>query len=270
MSVSTPSRQDLFTGTATSRPANLNPRRFSGRFRPAEPAMTDEAPVERRPLTFEETRILGCLIEKELTTPDHYPLTLNALVSACNQTTNREPVVNYAEAQVLRALERLKSDQWVFQIQMAGARVPKYRHNAVKLLEGITKPGLALLSTLLLRGPQTVGELRQRTERMHTFKDLADTEDALTGLIANVTGPLVACFLPGQGRRVSVYAHLLSGEVDTPEMPATQAAPAPEPSTDIAEDENEVPGDWKVRMEAEIELLKREVARLKQRLDDED
>lgn len=229
--------------------------------------MSSDSPVELNPLSFEDTRVLGSLIEKELTTPDHYPLTLKALQSACNQTTSRDPLVNYSESTVMRSIERLKSEQWVYQIQMAGARVPKYRHNTAGKLEGITQAGLALLSTLLLRGAQTVGELRQRTERMHAFPDLASAEEALTDLIAHPAGPLVACFLPGQGRRVSVYVHLLSGEVESPDIPLAPAS-ASTPSQDSHDDDPPRSGDWKSRMEAQIELLKMEVSRLKQRLDD--
>lgn len=228
--------------------------------------MSSDPPVELHPLSFEETRVLGSLIEKELTTPDHYPLTLKALQSACNQTTNREPIVSYDESRVLRTTERLKSDQWVFQIQMAGARVPKYKHNVTRKLEGLSTPGLALLSTLLLRGPQTVGELRQRTERMYAFPDLASVEEALTDLIAHPAGPLVACFLPGQGRRVSVYVHLLSGEVASPDLPQGQAV-IPSANSMPASQNSGIEPDWKTQTEAELELLKLEIARLKQRLD---
>lgn len=214
------------------------------------------APATPPPLTFEEARVLGCLIEKEYTTPDYYPLTLNALVTACNQSTNREPVVSFDETTVINALERLKARHFVFQVTMAGARVQKYKHNIGGKFPRLDKPQTALLCVLLLRGPQTVGELRQRTERVQTFPDLESVEAALTSLIEYPEGPLVVCLPAGNGRRVASFAHLLCGEVATPDVMPVVTAPAAELID---------PG-WKEGIEAQIAALKQELADLKAQL----
>ncbi len=162
-----------------------------------------------------DARILGCLLEKEITLPDYYPLTLNALTAACNQTTNRDPILNLEENQVRRALESLKTRGWVFEISIVGARVSKYRHNLKAKLPGLERPSTSLLCVLLLRGHQTLGELRQRTERLQTFPDLASVEAELLKLITYSEGPLVACLPAGPGRRVAQYAQLLTGEPES-------------------------------------------------------
>jgi len=212
-----------------------------------------------------EARILGCLIEKEITLPDYYPLTLNALVSACNQSTNRDPVMNLDEGVVQRTLEGMKTRGWVFQVTMVGARVQKFRHNLKGKLPRLEKPGTALLAVMLLRGAQTVGELRQRSERLQSFPDLESVEAELTGLITYPEGPLAACLPAGPGRRVALYAQLLTGEpggiAPQEEINITATAPQPDNAADQA---------WKEHMEIEIELLKSQMARLKARLGVED
>ncbi|HCN30691.1 MAG TPA: DUF480 domain-containing protein [Verrucomicrobiales bacterium] len=226
------------------------------------PMETDTAPP---PLTAVEARILGCLIEKELTLPDHYPLTLNALVSACNQSTNREPVMRLDESEVQRALENMKSRGWVFQVTVVGARVQKYRHNLKGKLPRLEKPAAALLAVLLLRGSQTVGELRLRSERLQAFPDLKSVEAELSGLIAYPEGPVAACLPAGPGRRVAQYAQLLTGEpggiAPQEEIISPSSAAQPDNAGDQA---------WKQRMELEIELLKSQINRLKVRLGVED
>lgn len=209
------------------------------------------------PLTSEEARVLGCLIEKEITLPDYYPMTLNALVTACNQTTNRDPIVRYDERTVLRALESMKSHGYVFEVSIVGGRTLKYRHHLKGRLPGLERPHMALLCMLLLRGSQTAGELRQRTERLFEFPDMESVENALAELIGYNEGPLIQCIPAGPGQRVAQYLHLFCGEVAgtaaaTIITPAT-AAPAAEDSSDA---------DWKARMEAEITLLKAQVSRL--------
>lgn len=227
----------------------------------------EDAPADTTPppLTAVEARILGCLIEKEMTLPDYYPLTLNALVTACNQTTNRDPVMALDEGTVQRALEQMKMRGWVFQVTVVGARVQKYRHNLKGKLPRLEKPGTALLAVLLLRGAQTTGELRQRTERLQSFPDLESVEAELANLIAYQEGPLVACLPAGGGRRVAQYAQLLTGEPSgvAPQAEIIESSPAAPPSSaaDL---------DWKQRMELEIELLKSQLSRLKTRLGVED
>ncbi len=135
------------------------------------------------PLGPEEARVLGCLLEKERTTPDAYPLSLNALVAACNQATNRSPVVHYSEPTVEAALDELRERSFVRRGVYPGSRVIKYRHVLDEALK-VGPPELALLCVLLLRGPQTSGELKSRTERLHPFRDLVGVNDALDRLSA--------------------------------------------------------------------------------------
>lgn len=215
-------------------------------------------------LTAIEARILGCLIEKEITLPDYYPLTLNALVSACNQTTNRDPIMSLDEGAIQRALENMKTRGWVYQVTVVGARVQKFRHNLKGKLPRLEKPGIALLTVLLLRGAQTVGELRQRTERLHSFPDLESVEAQLTDLISFPEGPLAACLPAGPGRRVALYAQLLTGEPSgiAPQEEVVQISKAAPASADDQA--------WKERMELEIELLKSQLSRLKTKLGVED
>ncbi len=208
-------------------------------------------------LTAEEARVLGCLLEKEITLPDYYPMTLNALVTACNQTTNRDPIVRYDERTVLRALESMKSHAYVFEVNIVGGRALKYRHNLKGKLPGLERPHMALLCMLLLRGPQTAGELRQRTERLHEFPDMPSVENTLAELIGYNEGPLVQCIPAGPGQRVAQFMHLFCGEAAgaaaTTLQPPTPAAPPVEETADA---------DWKAKMEAEITLLKAQVSRL--------
>lgn len=224
--------------------------------------MEDATPSPQ--LTAIEARILGCLIEKEITLPDYYPLTLNALVSACNQTTNRDPIMSLDEGAIQRALENMKTRGWVYQVTVVGARVQKFRHNLKGKLPRLEKPGIALLTVLLLRGAQTVGELRQRTERLHSFPDLESVEAQLTDLISFPEGPLAACLPAGPGRRVALYAQLLTGEPSgiAPQEEVVQISKAAPASADDQA--------WKERMELEIELLKSQLSRLKTKLGIED
>lgn len=208
------------------------------------------------PLSPEEARVVGCLVEKEITLPDYYPMTLNALVTACNQTTNRDPVVRYDERTVLRALESMKAHGYGFEVNIVGGRALKYRHNLKGRLPGLERPHMALLCMLLLRGAQTAGELRQRTERLHEFPDMPSVENTLAELIGYNEGPLVQCIPAGPGQRVAQYMHLFSGEVATTPHEVLSTAPAPVPAQDPSE------ADWRARMEAEIALLKAQVSRL--------
>lgn len=216
------------------------------------------------PLSAVEARIIGCLIEKEITVPDTYPLTLNSLVTACNQSTNRDPVMSLDESSVQHALENLKSRGWVFQVTLAGSRVQKFRHNVKGKLPRLEKPGIALLAVLLLRGTQTLGELRQRTERLQTFPDLESVEAELKSLIEYPEGSVAVCLPSGAGRRVAQYAQLLTGEPSDATGPAETIVPPAAPQPDPAEQE------WKARMEHEIQSLKTELAKLKASLGVED
>jgi uncharacterized protein YceH (UPF0502 family) len=175
-----------------------------------------------------EARVLGSLMEKGMTTPEYYPLSLNALTNACNQKSNREPVVNYDETTVVRALDSLRTKQLV--VLSTSSRVPKYAEIFTGTRKMVTREA-ALLMVLLLRGPQTVGELRNRTERAYKFQNLEDVETTLEELcsIGYITRlPRMA------GRKEPRYAHLLSGEVDVEAV-----HPGPEPATIAVRAENE-------------------------------
>jgi uncharacterized protein YceH (UPF0502 family) len=170
-------------------------------------------------LTPIQVRVLGCLLEKKETTPDQYPLTLNALRNACNQKSSRSPVTDYSEGEVGHTVRELESlglvrEQW-------GARVPKYEHRAGKVLELHSK-GLALLCALMLRGPQTLGELKINTHRLFDFDDLDDVQYALSGLMKKEP-PLVTALPRQTGQKEGRYAHLLMGEPDVPEPAARPA-----------------------------------------------
>ncbi len=163
-----------------------------------------------------EVRVLGCLIEKENTTPDYYPLTLNGLMNACNQKTNREPVTQYDESTLARAIDRLRDKRLAWMVQSADARVPKYEHNFDREL-GLTLQEVAVMCVLLLRGPQTIGELRGRCARIYPFESLEEVGVTLKSLADR--DPALALRLPTQpGQKEARYCHLMSGEPDLAAM----------------------------------------------------
>ena len=171
-------------------------------------------------LDASQARVLGALIEKEITTPDYYPLSLNALVNACNQRSNREPVMNLSEEDVQSALGALQSRRLAGPARGADSRVSKYEHWLGEAFN-FSRAEIALLCVLLLRGPQTPGELRGRTERVHPFNEIADVLAGLQKLMER--DPALAAVMPRQpGTKESRYAHLLSG--DLPSLPAAVAA----------------------------------------------
>ncbi len=172
-----------------------------------------------------QRRVLGCLIEKQKTTPEYYPLTLNALLAACNQRTNREPVVDYDAATVLAALDALREHGLARAVQRPGQRAAKYRHAADEVLQ-VDSEQLSLLSVLLLRGPQTVGELRSRTDRYVEFPSLAAVNDVLVGL-ATRDEPLVERLDRRPGEKEPRWQHLL-GETVTAGPPAADGEPGEE------------------------------------------
>ncbi len=199
-----------------------------------------------------EVRVLGCLMEKELATPEYYPLTLNALTSACNQKSNRDPVMQLEETEVVRALDALRFRQLVL-LSAEGGRVPKYRHILAEKFR-LSPAELALLCELMVRGPQTAGELRSRAERMHLFAGAAAVEEALEELQAR-TPPLVVRLPRQPGRKEQRYAHLFAG---VPEVAADEQAP-PEAARLRVMAENE----RLAKLEEEIALLRAEVAGLR-------
>jgi uncharacterized protein len=162
-----------------------------------------------------EARVIGCMLEKQITTPDQYPLSLNALVSACNQKSNRDPVMSLDEPTVQRTLDALSRKHRVLERSGFGSRVPKYQHLFCNTEFGSLKfsaQELALVCELLLRGPQTPGELRSRAARMAAFADVSEVEAALQSLLERESGPLVARLAREPGRRESRYMHLFGGE----------------------------------------------------------
>lgn len=169
-----------------------------------------------RELTLYETRVIGALIEKKLTTPDQYPLSLNALTNACNQKSNRDPVLDLEEAQVQQIVDDLIAINLVGEVTY-GSRVPKYQHRFCNTEFNplhLTSPELAIICCLFLRGPQTPGELRTRTNRLHDFKSVEQVEAALQDLTNKEEGPLVIKLPREQGKRESRFAHSFSGEPD--------------------------------------------------------
>lgn len=168
-------------------------------------------------LSPEETRILGCLIEKERTTPDQYPLSLNSVTTACNQSTNRDPVTHYGDNVVALGLDDLRGKKLVTQLWGAGSRVQKFRHNLLDAYE-LNPREVALLCVLLLRGPQMLGELRIRTERLHAFASVGEVEECLRGLSEGAE-PLVRELPARPGQKENRFVQLLSGEPGLDEPP---------------------------------------------------
>ncbi len=203
------------------------------------------------PLNPVEVRVLGSLIEKEITTPEYYPLTLNALVNACNQKSNRDPVVSYTDGDVETALESLRANRLASTLSGAGHRVEKYQHRFAELLN-LGRRELALLCVLMLRGRQTVGELKGRSERLHDFADLEEVESCLHGLMERQ--PPLAAKLPHlPGTKEPRYAHLLSGDVQPELEPQRLEFSTAEPRADRI-----------AALEAEIGQLRGELADLRQ------
>ena len=158
-----------------------------------------------------EVRVLGALIEKEITTPEYYPLTLNSLTTACNQKSNRDPVVSLEEKAVVRALESLRDKGLARQVSGVDMRVPKHYHLFDEKI-GLTRPQVAALCVLMLRGPQTVGEIRGRSGRLYEFAGLEEVERVLVELAERTEGALVVQLARQPGRKESRYAHVLMGE----------------------------------------------------------
>ncbi len=203
-------------------------------------------------LTEIETRVLGSLVEKQVTTPEYYPLTLNALTLACNQKNNRNPVTSFSEDEVAQALESLREKNLAYVFYGSTSRVPKYKHVMAEVLH-LSAAELALMCVLLLRGPQTTGELATRAFRLHEFSGLEEVEATLNGLITREPDPLVTRLSRQAGQKEARFAHLLSGEVSI-DIAHVEVAPARNRSRD---------NDRVAALEAEVETLKAEVGMLK-------
>ncbi|AOE99686.1 YceH family protein [Serratia surfactantfaciens] len=200
-------------------------------------------------LSAKEARVIGCLLEKQVTTPDQYPLSLNAITLACNQKTNREPVMDLSESEVQQLLDLLLRKHFLRTLSGFGNRVVKYEQRFCNSEFGqlkLSPAELAVIATLLLRGAQTPGELRTRTNRMHEFSDVSEVEQVLQQLATREDGPFVVRLAREPGKRESRFMHLFSGQVD-------EAPLALEPETD---DE----------LSARISALETEVAELKRQM----
>ena len=205
-----------------------------------------------------EIRVVGCLVEKQRTTPDAYPLSLNALRLACNQTTNRDPVVSYDESTVSDALRRLAQRGWTRLASGAGSRARKYRHLLPEAL-GLDDEELALLGVLMLRGPQTPGELKQRSERLHRFDDLAAVQETLGRLLER---EYVVRHPRRPGQKEDRYEQLLGGgEEDTEERPAASSEAAAPAGGEQGPTEDRLD-----RIERELSALRGELAQLREAL----
>jgi len=203
-------------------------------------------------LTATEARVIGCLLEKQVTTPEQYPLSINGVVTACNQKTNREPVMNLSEREVQEVVDELVKRHYLRTVSGFGNRVTKYEQRFCNSEFGdlkLSPAEVALITTLLLRGPQTPGELRGRAERMHAFSDMAEVEATLTRLESREDGPFVVRLPREPGKRESRFMHLFSGDVQTLVNVAEAVSPAADP------------------LETRVAALEEEVAELKQRLD---
>jgi uncharacterized protein YceH (UPF0502 family) len=211
------------------------------------------------PLNAHEIRVLGCLVEKAVTTPDYYPLTLNSLTLACNQQSNRDPVVAFDETTVVRALDGLREKRLASVFTGAESRVAKYKHALTGALL-LTPAEVGLLCMLMLRGPQTLAELRTRTERFQPFESLAEVEEALQVLATRQPQPLVVKLPRLPGTKEPRYAHLLAGPIDVAALAAGAATPAPEPATLLVRAEN----DRLAQLTAEMAALRTELAELRQ------
>ena len=209
-------------------------------------------------LTETEARVLGSLVEKQLTTPEYYPQTLNALVNACNQKSNRDPVVKYDEKTVENCLEVLRDRNLVYVFYGSTSRVPKYKHMLPSVFE-LEPPDTAIITELLLRGPQTLGELRGRCERLHAFAGLGEVQETLDGLMRR-DDPLVIKLPVQPGQKEARFAHLLSGEIDIEAMAVAQATRATRSSG--------VDSERVEKLEEEVTSLRAEVETLKETFDE--
>ncbi len=215
-------------------------------------------------LSLLETRVLGVLVEKQRTVPDIYPLSLNALVAGCSQKTSRDPVLSVTQAEVQAIVDRLKSLSLVE--ESSGGRVMRYAHNIERVLD-VPSQAVALLATLMLRGPQTVGELRINSDRLHRFADGSAVEAFLHELAGRGAGALVAELPRQPGARENRWTHLLSGAPSTATLPA--AAPQPGAGSVAAPAELAALKESVRRLEDELDALKREVTMLREEVSNE-
>lgn len=207
-----------------------------------------------------EVRVLGSLVEKQITTPEYYPLTLNALTNACNQKSNREPVVAFNEPTVTQALESLREKNLAYVFYGSTSRVPKYKHMMPEVLH-LNQREVALLCVLMLRGAQTLGELKERTGRLSDFTSLGEVEETLNSLSLREEQPLVVKLARQRGQKDARYAHLLAGD-----YPAEQLTE--EASSENKSAESSARAGRLGKLEEEVVALRAEVTELRQQLED--
>ena len=209
------------------------------------------------PLTEIEARVVGSLVEKQLTTPEYYPLTLNALTAACNQKSNRDPVMSLGETEIMGAIDTLRDRNLVYLFYGSGSRSVKYKHMLASVYE-LDEAGVAIVAVLLLRGPQTLGELRERTGRLHEFGGLNEVQESLDGLIRR-DEPIVVKLERQPGQKEARYAHLLSGEV-------TQDAITTSTARAVAGGGGS--NERMEKLESEVETLRNELAEFRATFDE--
>jgi uncharacterized protein YceH (UPF0502 family) len=206
-----------------------------------------------------EVRVLGCLVEKQVTTPEYYPLTLNALTLACNQKNNRNPVTSYTETEVAQALETLREKNLTYVFHGSTSRVPKYKHVMPEVMH-LSKPQMAVMCVLMLRGPQTIGELRGNGARLYEFSGLEEVEETLNSLVSREPESLIMRLPRQPGQKEARVAHLLSGEVSVDSLPE-------ETSSSRSRSRGDSQSDRVAALETEVENLKTEVAQLREQFD---
>jgi len=227
-------------------------------FSSVNPAQEDnESEDQLIQLTFEETRVLGSLIEKELTTPEYYPMSLNGLVNACNQKNNRLPRTNLSEEEVNQSIEQLRIKRLVHRVDLVGSRVPKFQHNAEKELD-LIKAERALIAELLNRGPQTTGELNNRADRMFEFDGIGDVHDTLTDLMER-TPSMVGIMEARPGQKESRWFHKLAPPPKMEELQDGSSVYVPAPDERL---------DQLDRVLSEFKDLKEEVEALRYQVRD--
>lgn len=205
-------------------------------------------------LTEVEARVVGSLVEKQLTTPEYYPLTLNALTAACNQKSNRDPVMTLGETVIMSAIDSLRDKNLVYLYYGSGSRTVKYKHMLPSVYD-LDTAGVAVIAVLLLRGPQTIGEIRERTGRLHEFAGLGEVQETLDALTRR-DEPLVTKLEKAPGQKEARFAHLLSGEVAQPVAAAG------------SERETAPSNDRIGKLESEVEALRDELASFKATFDE--
>jgi len=207
-------------------------------------------------LTANEVRVLASLVEKQLTTPEYYPLTLNALTAACNQKSNRDPVMSLGDTEIQAAIDSLRDQSLVYLYYGSGTRTVKYKHMLPSVYE-LDAAGVAVMAVLMLRGPQTIGEIRERSGRMHEFGDLNEVQETLDDL-SRRDEPLLVRLERQAGQKEARYAHLLSGEIDVSSLP-TPGEKRSSGSADASRIE---------ALETEVASLKNELAEFKATFDE--